>query len=65
MRLYLYCKAVARDRWDRLAHTDWREDRGDALAWVLIAAAGVLLAAAVYAAINAKVLEKIGIINDA
>lgn len=38
-------------------------ERGDALAWVLIAAATVTIVGLVYAAINGKVAEKIGIIK--
>jgi hypothetical protein len=63
LRLLIYARLLVNDR---IAHMRGEDrDRGSALEWVLIAAATALIIAAVYAAVQAKALEKIGIINDA
>jgi len=64
LKLFVYTQLFIEDRiaWMR----GEERDRGaSALEWVLISAAVALIIAAVYAAIQAKALEKIGIINDA
>jgi hypothetical protein len=63
LKLLIYTQLFMKDRIAQMRGEE--RDRGSALEWVLIAAATALIIAAVYAAIQAKALEKIGIINDA
>lgn len=64
MKLLVTAQVWAHDRMARLR--DVEADRGaSAFEWVLIAAATVAIIGLVYAAINGKVAEKIGIIKGA
>lgn len=65
MKLIIAAQLWARERLDHMTNLEERERGESALGWVLIAAATVAIIALVYAAINSKVAEKIGVINDA
>ena len=65
MKLVIAAQLWARDRLARMRDIEDRARGASALEWVLIAAATVAIIALVYAAINSKVAEKIGVINDA
>ncbi|GAA1923834.1 hypothetical protein [Streptantibioticus ferralitis] len=59
------CVALLR-RWITLRDATTERDRGQSTAeWVIILAAVAVLIGLVYAAVHAKVLQKIGIINGA
>lgn len=65
MRFVVSAQLWARERLAQMRDLEERERGESALGWVLIAAATVAIIALVYAAINSKVAEKIGVINDA
>lgn len=64
MKLFVYTQLLIQDRIAVMRGED-RDKGASALEWVLISAAVALIIAAVYAAIQSKALEKIGIIDDA
>jgi hypothetical protein len=65
VRAQVAVQDVVRDRVERLRGRRGVSDRGSALEWVLIAAACALMIGVIYLAINGKVQEKIGDINNA